>query len=315
VRGELERLLRDYTPDVTVSRQGTCLLDLSRTPAGRSRRPGTVIAKLQEELPEKTGLERPAAGLSASSVVARILARMAPSGGIMICQNGGEAELLARVETRMLPGLTPGCRERLRKYGLNVVGQVQRLDKDAIVARFGGEGERLYCMAHGIDVRNGAAGSGPLFVETVLERDTGDSALLLQYLHRTVDRFCHAARLAHLAVRSVLLSICYTDRKCARKTIVFSRETDDYLTIMRRVKAAFDGLYSRRVGLRSLAMSGRRLGEGSGQTELFAGEWDDKQGRLGGSIARVREQSGFDAVFTGGDYGAYVKEAHYEENQ
>lgn len=317
VRGELMGLLLRYTPDVAVSRQGRCRLDLSRTPFGGSGTLALAVRRMQKEVSAGTGLERPAAGLAASGVVAGILARLAFPDGIQICRCGGEAELLAGVETRMLPGLTKECRERLRKYGLKIVGQVQRLARADLLARFGGEGERLYCMANGIDIKDSAAAgpAAPLFVETVFERDTGDGVLLQQYLRRTVDRFCHEVRSADLAVRSVLLSIRYTDRAVARKTIVFSRETDDYQTIARRVKTAFDGLYCRRVGLRSFAISGHRLEEDSGQTELFASEWDHKQERLGESIARARDRSGFDAVFSGGDYGAYVKERSSEQKK
>jgi DNA polymerase IV len=317
VRGELERLLRRYTPDVSVSRQGVCLLDLSRTPVGGSGRLERAVTDLRDDVSGATGLSRPAAGLAASGVVAGILARMALPDGMRICQNGAEAELLASVETRILPGFSQGCRERLRRYGLKTVGQVRAIAKSDLLARFGGEGERLYHVARGIDVKNvGAAfdGDAPVSVETVLERDTGDGDLLLQYLHRTVDRFCHAARVSRLAVRSVLLSITYTDRKCAQKTVRLPRETSEYQALVRRVETAFAGLYCRRVGIRSIAMSGRGTdGQGSGQLDLFEGGWDDKQGQLGRSIARVRERSGFDAVFTGRDYGAYVKALDYEK--
>jgi DNA polymerase-4 len=312
---ELENLLLRYTPDVTVSRQGVCLLDLSRTPIGRIGLPEPVIATLQAEVSGRTGLGRPAAGLSASGVVAGILARLALPDGIRICQSGGETELLAGVETRMLPGLSHGCRERLRKYGLNTVGQVRRLDRIDLVKRFGGEGERLYRLVHGFDIKDSVAPPPPFFVETVLERDTADGDLLLQYLHRTVDRFCNLTRSARLAVKSAVLSIGYTDRKRAQKTVVFARETGDYQAIARCVERAFGELYCRRVGIRSLMLSGRRLEEDGGQTDLFASEWDDKQERLGASIARVRERGGFDAVFTGRDFGAYVKEVNHEKKQ
>ena len=199
-----------------------------------------------------------------------------------------------------------------RKYGLTVVGQLQRIPREELTARFGSEGERLYCLAHGIDIGAEVQNSEPLRAETVLERDTGDVTLLRQYLHRTVDRFCHLARSGRLVVQSLRLSIRYTDGKRAQKTIAFPRETAGYVAVSRGVEAAFDALCSRRVGVRSIAMDGRRPGQGSGQTDLFDNDQDDRQERLGESIARVRKASGFDAVFIGGDYGAYVKEMHHE---
>jgi hypothetical protein len=146
----------------------------------------------------------------------------------------------------------------------------------------------------------------PLRVETVLERDVNDRALLLQHLRRTVDRFCHEAKTAAQAVRRLCLVIRYTDGKTAQRTIEFVNGTGDYLALVQRVSETFDELYVRRVGIRSMTLQSRRLEPESGQTELFASAGQEKQRRLGASIAAVRERMDFDAVFTAADQQAHA---------
>jgi DNA polymerase-4 len=306
VRAELARVLERYTPEVEVTRRGACLLDLSRTPLARDLRPRAAAREIQEAIMGETGLERPAVGMAASALMARIMARLAQRGAVRICPSGREAEELDQCDTRMLPGLSAACRERLRKYGLNTVGQIGRLERPALRTRFGLEGETLYCMARGIDIKDVARAMPPLRVETVLDRDVNDRALLRQYLRRTVDRFCSEARAAARVVHRLCLVIRYTDGKAAQRTIDFVNGTGDYLALVRRASESFDELYARRVGIRSIVLQSRRLEPESGQTELFASDGQEKQRRLGASIAAVRERMDFDAVFTAADQQAHA---------
>jgi DNA polymerase IV len=308
-RDELARALERFTPEATVARNGACLLDLSGTPLARSTRPDGAARAIQKAVAAQTGLEPPAAGMASGALVARIMARGALPGAVRVCPEGREEAELAACETKVLPGLSPGCRERLRKYGLLSVGQLQRLDRTELVARFGREGERLYGLARGIDIKESSGPDVPLRAETVFDRDVNDGALLHQYLRRTIDRFCFGARRSKLAVHRLRLVIRYTDRKTAQRTIIFTNGAADYLTIARRVAAAFDALYVRRVGLKSMLLVGGRLDAESGQMELFESDGAAKQRKIGEKIAAVREEMGFDAVFTGGDYGAYVLES------
>ena len=132
VRTELAHVLERFTPEAEVKRYGACLLDISNTPLCRGNRLPQAAREIQEAVFAQTGLERPAVGMAANALMAGIMARLAPPGGIRLCKSGGEAEALAHCETRLLPGLSVACRERLRKYGLATVGQVQRLERSAL---------------------------------------------------------------------------------------------------------------------------------------------------------------------------------------
>jgi DNA polymerase-4 len=303
---ELRRALLSYSPVVAVRRSGTCLLDLSRTPFARSGRLQREAKALQSAVCLATGLERPAVGIASSRFAATIAAERAQAGGVVICPAGGEETLIAACETRVLPGLSLLCREQLRKYGLRTVAQVQRLPCHDLCVRFGAEGERLYAMARGIDTGETAASAAPIEVETVLDRDTCDRELLLQYLRRTVDRFCHCLRIEGMTARAVRLIIRYTDNKRTQKTVGLAGLAAGYLPLVTAMTVVFDTLCVRRVGIKSILMTGVRCEAASGQVELFESAWEGKQRDIGATIADVRQRMDFDALFSGADHAVHA---------
>jgi DNA polymerase IV len=301
-RAELGAALSRYSPAVAIRRSGTCVLDLSRTPFSRGGRLHEQARALQAAVCLAAGLGPPSVGIAASRLAAAIAARRAPESGIIICPVGGEEELVASCDTAALPGLSAACRERLRKYGLRTVAQVQRLPRRDFGVRFGAEGERLYALAHGLDTGETAAPAAPIEVETVLDRDTGDRDLLLQYLRRTVDRFCHRLRITGTAVHAARLVIRYTDNKRTQKTVGFAGDAVGYQPLVAAMTGAFDALCVRRVGIKSILMTGVRCEAASGQVELFESAWEGKQRDLGATIADVRQRMDFDALFSGADH-------------
>jgi DNA polymerase-4 len=301
-RAELGATLLRYSPAVTVRRSGFCVLDLSRTPFSRNGRLQEQARALQAAVDGATALGPPSVGIAAGRLAAAIAARRAPQSGILICLAGGEEELVASCDTAALPGLSSACRGRLRKYGLRTVGQVQRLPRRDLGIRFGVEAERLYALAHGIDAGETAAKVAPIEAETVLDRDTCDRDLLLQYLRRTADRFCHNLRIKGMAAHAVRLIIRHTDGKRTQKTIGLGERAAGYLPLVAALTGAFDALCVRRVGIKSILLTCVRCEAASGQTELFESAWEGKQRQLGETIAAVRRRMDFDALFSGADH-------------
>ncbi|MBN1129744.1 MAG: hypothetical protein JXA71_12195 [Chitinispirillaceae bacterium] len=306
LRVELARVLLSYTPDVKVLRTGACRLDLSSTPFSRGGCSARQVAALQCTVASATGLARPAIGIAESRLAARIAARRALPCGSVICPAGGAAAMLARCETSVLPGLSAACRVRLRRYGLRYVSQVQTLPRRDLIGRFGPEGERLFALAHGINVAEAAPAAAPLQVETVLARDTGDRSLMLQYLRRTVDRFCHRLRVTGMTVHAARIMVRYTDNRRVQKTVGFGRGIAEYLPLVTAMTDAFDAVCVRRVGIKSILIAGTRCEALTGQQELFKSAWEEKQRNLGAKIAAVRQRLDFDTVFSGSDHAVHA---------
>lgn len=301
--GELHSALYRWTPDLEVSGAGRCLLDLSGTPAQREMSWDSLLQRLRQEV-EGLGVEEVAIGLSGSRLVAKLLARRAKPDGGEVCGPGGEAELLAEMETGELPGLTSACRQRLEKYGLLQVGQVQRLDRPALLKRFGAaEGEKLYTMVRGMDPVPPRSGTREVAGEAVLSHDINDDYLLVQQVRLAVDRLCDRLRREDLMARRLTCQLRYTDNRGAQRSAIMAAATDDFATICEMSVSLFKEAYRRRVGIKSIRVVAVRPSPHSGQLDLFAGDPERKSRSLGKAITDIRGRMGFGAVVNATNLG------------
>jgi DNA polymerase-4 len=296
VCAQLSSILESYTPEFHVSQWGTCLLDLTATPSQRQQFQHVAIDHLRNDITRKVGLRTISAGAARTTLLARMLAHMAVPDNTRICRPEDEASVFSRLDTALLPGLSATCREKLRKYGLHTVSQIQALSKEALMCRLGHEGERLYCMAHGIESRSVRGPVLELSAETVLDRDINDVEALHNHVRFTVDKLCHQLKTQHVLADRVHFLLRYTDGKSRQKTTVFHSPTSDYLTICGIAERLFDALCDRRVAVKSMRLTTRRPEEESGQLDLFTTERQLKQERLSAGIVNVRSRMPFTSI-------------------
>jgi nucleotidyltransferase/DNA polymerase involved in DNA repair len=138
---ELRALCRRHTPGFEV-RAGRALLDLTGTPAARGLKPAALAAKLRRDALAATGLGDLAAGAASTRLMAKVMARRALEEGkdVLFCPPGEEQDALDPLGPECLPGLSPQCRDRIRRYALESVGQIRALGGPARAARGGGAG-------------------------------------------------------------------------------------------------------------------------------------------------------------------------------
>jgi nucleotidyltransferase/DNA polymerase involved in DNA repair len=162
----------------------------------------------------------PRAGIGGSRFAAQVAAVMAreqlaargvgawfavPLGG-----PEGEAVFLAPLPITLLPA-GPETQERLRVFGLRRIGELARLARSAVVARFGAEGGFLHDLANGRDGRPLVPRRPPERVRAGVELEP--PVVLIEplrfVLHRLAGALCEqlAARGAGAAVASLELAL------------------------------------------------------------------------------------------------------------
>ena len=303
---ELRALCRRYTPEFEV-RAGHALLDMTGTPAARVLRPGALGGKLRRDVLYATGLEDVSVGMASTRLMAKVMAREAleREEPMRICPPGSEAEVLAPLGPGCLPGLSPQCRERIRRYALASVGQIRGLGRQALEARFGAEGDKLYTLACGLDLeelktsRRGAFASRAAFAETVLEEDINDDDMLGRKVRLTADKLAFQLRKGGLQADRLIVAIRYADGKAARRTVVIRPRTDAFRILADRALETFRSLYLRRVALRSIALTAPEPKPDTGQQNLFDSSADRRQKALGDALAKIRGRSGFGIILSG----------------
>jgi nucleotidyltransferase/DNA polymerase involved in DNA repair len=300
VTASLREVYDRWTPELTVE-PTSAWLDLSGTPISRAISSDEVGDRLGQELKQASGLQEIAIGVSASRLVAQVLARQIEADGVRVCPFGQEQAQLARLDADSLPGLASNCRQRAHMYGLQRVDQLLELDRATLVRRFGKhEGARIYGLLRGLASAPRQGSGNTIEAETILHTDINDEGLLREAVRLTADRATHELRKSQQVASAVRLQLVYSDSRRTQKTVRLPSSTDSFAQISEISQAAFRELHVRRVALRSLHVAALRTSPESGQRDLFDGAGQQKQRRLGAAITEIRQRMGFDAVVPAG---------------
>jgi DNA polymerase-4 len=259
-----------------------------------------LARKVRQAVRFRTGLTDVALGLAATRLMARVMARQAHPAGLLACPPGREAETLAPLEPGVLPGLSPHCRQRIRRYALASVGQVRALGRQALLAGFGSEGEKLYALASGMDPAPAPARRPEIVAETVLEEDVNDDDVLARKVRATADLLVFRLRKEGAVAARLRVTIRYSDHRTARRTLAVEPATDGFRELSELALRAFRALHLRRVALRSISLAVARPEAETGQVDLFEGGADRKQRAIAEALTRIRARSGFEAIAAAG---------------
>jgi len=305
-REELDWIAEHYTPVFNVTEYGRCLLDLSGTPALRSSSKkgpvaleadvGSIADRIREDIVNKIGLRDVAIGIASSRLISAMLARLARPSDTRICTPGSEPETLASISANLLPGVSHGAKERIRQYGIKRIGQLQDLGKDALVARLGGEGERLYSLSVGVDAEKRVEKKEIIEAETVLDRDINDEKTLRQHVRYTADKLSHEMISSSAWASRMTFILTYTDNRRTQKTASFVSPTNNRENLTDTALRLFRELYQRRVAIKSIRLQVRKHRQDTRQMDLFESAHEKRQRSIDHAMTKVRNTLGFDSV-------------------
>ncbi len=289
-----------FTPDIEMASLDEAYLDLS----GCRRMypcPFRAAERIKAAVKRATGLNV-SIGVSTSKLVAKVASDYAKPNGIASVWPGYEADFLRPMDLKELPGVGPRTLERLERYNLRRIGDVQRLDADALSAALGPAGESLHERALALDSGDVEEALYPKSIsrETTFEEDTADRRVMEAMLSYLAERAAHKLRLLDMRAKTVTVKIRYGDFSTyhmARSLKEPSRHDSDFRALALEV---FDALFTRRMRVRLVGVSLSNLvAESVHQGSLFDEAAFRKKERLYRGIDRVRERFGFSALFTG----------------
>ena len=318
-RDELAWIAEHYTPEFDVTEFGRCLLNLSGTPVLRSFAEDGPIGndvdaeniadRIRDDIVHKIGIRDVAIGIASSHLIACMLAKLARPRGTRICIPGTESETLAALSSDLLPGVSGRAKERIRQYGIKRIGQIQHLGKDALVARLGSEGERLYSLAVGVDTKRKIEKKESIEEETVLDRDINDEKTLRQHVRYTADKLSHLLITASAWASRITFVLIYTDNRRTQKTASFASPTNERNALTRTSLRLFRELYQRRVAIKTLRLVVRQPLQDTHQLDLFESAHEKRQRTVGHAITEVRDRMSFDSIIPAANYVAREPEA------
>ena len=173
----------------------------------------TVASAIQTAVRGRTSLTC-SLGVGTSKVVCKIASDRRKPGGITVVPPGTEAQFLAPLAVRLLPGVGPRAEERLRSARVETIGSLAALGDAELRALLPGSvGKLLRDRARGIDPRDLDLELEPVSVsaEDTFPRDVTDRERLHEEVCRLAELVSERLHAAGLSGRTVTAKLRYAD--------------------------------------------------------------------------------------------------------
>ena len=189
-------------------------LDLSELPDPVAQMSGLVSA-----IRERLSLDA-SVGIGPNKLVAKVASDAEKPRGFLVLTREQAVDRFASASVRLVPGIGPKTAERLRGYGVDTLGQLQRCTVPGLIERFGEtHGRALHDRAH---FRSQAPVSNERetksrSVEATFDRDIADHGRMEEIVAEQAARLAEQLR----------------DRDLSGRTIGIKVRTDDFSTYTR----------------------------------------------------------------------------------
>src|SRR5499425_2643787 len=202
-------ILAKFSPIVEMVSIDEAFLDLAGTE--RLHGPPFLTAhKLLTAITATTGLPC-SAGLASTRLVAKVASDQAKPKGLLWVQPGREAQFLAPLPIRKIPGIGEVTERALRALGIETVEQLANHSQESLEKVFGQWGIALYRKARGGDAYEFLIDAEPKSISHnhTFGEDVTDVAEMESLLSHLSQKACKRLREAGLSARTLTLTIRY----------------------------------------------------------------------------------------------------------
>jgi DNA polymerase-4 len=297
-------ILARFSPVVEMASIDEAYLDLS----GTERLQGPPLAAahaLLGEIGEKTRLPC-SAGLARTRLVAKVASDQAKPRGLLWVPAGVEAEFLAPLGVRRIPGIGKVTEGALRALGIERVGQLAEAPRERLERDFGQWGTALHRKARGEDSYEFFVDAEPKSISHshTFGEDTADSGLLDAMLSRLCQKAAKRLREAGLEAGTVTITIRYAgfETVTRSKTLAEPMHLDELLQETSR--ALFERHRDRSRAVRLVGVALGALSHGQTQLNLLDAARRAKLEKLARAADQIRDRYGFGKVQLGGSLGS-----------
>jgi DNA polymerase-4 len=309
-------VLRSFSPLVEMASIDEAYLDMTGTERLHGP-PLRAAHRLHERMKAQTRLNC-SVGIAASRLVAKISSDQAKPNGVLWVMPGREAEFLAPLDVRKVPGVGKVTEKNLHAYGIRKVGDLARLDDRFLEQRFGKWGMALAGKSRGLD-------AGGWF-DSEIGEDTGPKSISHEHTfgEDTADRDRIEATLAHLCemvgrrlrehlleARTIQLKLRYTDFTTITRAHSVARPTQLDTEIYEEARDLFRSNWKSGATVRLIGVQASHWGDSGEQLDLLA---EDRHERWRGALAaadRLRDKFGESAVgLASGMRGTFRERTH-----
>jgi DNA polymerase IV len=289
-------IFQEFTPVIEMVSIDEAYLDLT----GSERLHGGMLSaadRLIRTVKQRTGLNC-SVGASASHLVSKIASDQAKPHGLLYVIPGCEAEFLAPLPVRRMPGIGKVTEPELLSMGIATIGDLQTFGAERLKERFGKYGDWLYTKSMGKDIEAYAYEEEPKSIshETTFPVDTADAEEVertLSYLSQLVARRLREHR---LFARTIGLKLRNHRFKTIRRDTTLDEPTHLDSVIFEHALRMFSATWDGSEKIRLVGVRTSNLESSTFQRRLFNSEKRERLDRILHAADRVRGRYGFEAL-------------------
>ena len=226
VGGEVRAIMKDYTPLVQPLSIDEAFLDLSGTETLHKGSPARTLALILKRIEDEIGVTG-SVGLSYNKFLAKVGSDLDKPRGFSVIGRAEATSFLSSKHVKIIWGVGKALESKLRRDGITMVGHLQKVEEDKLVARYGSIGHRLYDFSRGNDDRSVAPSSAPKSIssETTFAEDIYNLETLCKRMWPLCESVAGRMKKRSLAGRSVTLKLKRADFQLLTRSRTLSSPT------------------------------------------------------------------------------------------
>jgi DNA polymerase-4 len=294
-------VLKSFSPQVDMASVDEAYMDLTGTEKLHGP-PLSAAHRLHDAMKRETALNC-SIGIAASRMVAKVASDQAKPNGILWVLPGEEAQFLAPLDVRKIPGVGKVTEKNLQAWGIHKVGDLAALDEKFLGEHFGRWGLALAGKSQGLDAGgwfDGEVGEDgdpkSLSHETTFTEDTADLDLLESTLARLSEMVGRRLREQKLHARTVQLKLRYSDFSTITRAQSLDHATQLDTEIFDHVRALFRKNRKGNAKIRLLGVHASGLEGEEGQLNLLAEDRTNRWRKALSTVDQLRDKFGEDSV-------------------
>ena len=313
--GKVYDALTRFSPKVEMASIDEAYLDVT----GAERlfgRPLKAAARLHDEVKRQTGLNC-SIGIATSRLLAKLASDQAKPHGMLWIPPGCEAEFLAPLHVRKIPGVGRKTEENLAKYGIHYIRDLTRLEDSFLESLLGKWGLALAGKALGLDAGGyfqGEVGDrdDPKSIshEHTFNEDSSDAEMLESTLAKLSQMVGRRLREHELHSRTVQIKLRYSDFTTLTRAHTLEQPTQIDIELIEHSRLLFRKNWNGSP-VRLLGVQASSLEHTEGQLNLLEGEKTRKWRSALTAMDKLRDKFGEKSVsVASGLKGMYEERVH-----
>ncbi len=205
---QVRALMREVTPLVEPLALDEAFLDLGGTERLHRQPAATTLAALARRIEHEIGITA-SIGLSYNKFLAKVASELDKPRGFAVLGRAEAADFLAPRPVSLIWGVGKALQKRLAADGIATIAQLRRHGEQALVARYGAMGHRLYHFARGED-RRAVVTDAPaksVSAETTFDEDIAGFEALDAILWPLCEKVARRLKRAALSAHGVTLKL------------------------------------------------------------------------------------------------------------